>query len=1083
MMKLKHLLALAAVAVGSNALAQTDVTSQYLVNASFEFKAEEEASTAAALSKTGGTYYGWELPTLTSDYSNVSIGTETACDGVGYGIPAPSEGNCYFFNRKGWANTAASLKQTVALPAGKYYISVDYKAYEKGGTTGTVGFSVNGASIFSTKPYFSTGNSTTGTYAKTDPWKTIGAWFDVTEEGNVVIAIDEKLNGASARADLYLDNVRLYKWSLDDEVNYANATPETPMDVTAKFVKNPYFDDNVNDWTSTTGSQNKGRATNNGGAHSGGYWENWNPTAKTSGKMYQSLTGLPIGKYRLTASAHAAQGTSANVNLFAGTATTPVVWSNVPAFYSVETTVTDGNLEIGLSLGSANACFWIGFDNVKLEYLGADNQGVIEQIIANISSALESIPEGKMNRDVASNLSAKISAAQAATNAMSQGELETILSELNDAKAAANASIADYSALITAIENVENIADYTSLATNKDAYTNAVNAAKSTAQTAYDEGTADANTVNALNAALQAAKETANIADFNYAKDTYPEAMATNWENTNQKGQHWDGTSDTGYYDTWSGSATKVSKSATVTLAPGNYILKAAGRGQAGTTTYIKVGDVQVNFTNKGDAGKGIDTDGNANFSDGTFANGAGRGWEWRFIEFTLEEETEVTLTCGYDLNAGTWASVCVPELYADEASMAANELSNAKNELLVEIDKVVVPTTNIGDVAFQYPTAEIEAIKTAIEKAKEVAENAETLAEVNDAKAAIAAIEIPALNAPAAGQKFHLNLKDKGTVTFIQNPAAESGYGIPFMSKESDNYAQAFALIPVESEENDMYIMSFEDYDGETRYICNGIPYGAGTGAYGIRTITDEDNALVIKVVATAEEGVYNLMNTSTDGGYKKLGSNGGDFYTDDKYSNFTITVAQKATATLAISDAQYGTFIAPFDAEIPEDVTVYTCAKVDGNTLTLEPATTIKANTAYIVSAESEVNADLTGWGLATKDAYETGVLTGSYELASVEVGKYLLQNNDKVGFYIVAEDGFKIGANRCYLTAPKTDEEGKAFYFDNATAIEAINALAAGNVKAIYNAAGAAQKNLVRGLNIVKTADGKTVKVMVK
>lgn len=139
-MKIKHLLALTAIAVGSSAWAQTDVTSTYLVNPSFELKAEGTASTAAALSKTGGTYYGWNLPVLASDYSNVSIGSSSSCDGNGFGIPSASEGDFYFFNRRGWNNTAAEISQTVNLPAGKYFITVDYKAYEKGGTTGTLGF-------------------------------------------------------------------------------------------------------------------------------------------------------------------------------------------------------------------------------------------------------------------------------------------------------------------------------------------------------------------------------------------------------------------------------------------------------------------------------------------------------------------------------------------------------------------------------------------------------------------------------------------------------------------------------------------------------------------------------------------------------------------------------------------------------------------------------------------------------------------------------------------------------------------------------------------------------------------------------
>lgn len=558
----------------------------------------------------------------------------------------------------------------------------------------------------------------------------------------------------------------------------------------------------------------------------------------------------------------------------------------------------------------------------------------------------------------------------------------------------------------------------------------------------------------------------------------------------NNGNEHWSGITTKYYEQTgaqWGQDSWSISAENTLNLPAGKYAFVVTARASEGVTSIMTVNETKVVLSNVGSVGRGIATNGEATYeSSKTYArNNEGFGWEYACVEFELTEAKDVTFKFEASANARQkWVSIANPVLYYDDTAANNLDLVAAKAELLESANAVTVPTANIGDDAFQYQTDAIDAIKATIDNAKAVAESAtSTIDEVNAANAAIAAIEIPALNAPADGQKFNLNLDGKGTTTFVKDASAQSGYGIRFYG-DNTNYAQAFILTPADGEDVNLYTISFIDNDGETRYICNGVPYNAGTGKLGIRTITEKGKALKVQVVATAEEGVYNLMNTSTDGGYKKLGSNGGDFYTDDKYSNFTITVAQKATATLAISDAQYGTFIAPFDAEIPEDVTVYTCKEIKDNTLTLKVADAIKANTAYIVYAEEPVSETLTGWGLATKDAYDTDFLTGSYVKAQVAAGKYLLQNNDdKVGFYHVAKEGLYIGANRCYLTAPKTDEEGKAFYFDNATAIEAINALAAGNVKAIYNAAGAAQKNLVRGLNIVKTADGKTVKVMVK
>ena len=109
----------------------------------------------------------------------------------------------------------------------------------------------------------------------------------------------------------------------------------------------------------------------------------------------------------------------------------------------------------------------------------------------------------------------------------------------------------------------------------------------------------------------------------------------------------------------------------------------------------------------------------------------------------------------------------------------------------------------------------------------------------------------------------------------------------------------------------------------------------------------------------------------------------------------------------------------------------------------------------------------------------------LTGVYETTLAPVGSYVLQKNDnKVGFYQVAEDKQPtITANHAYLTAPAGAEARVAFFFDDeTTGINAINALIGGNAE-IFDANGRAQQRLVKGMNIIRTKDGKVQKVMVK
>ena len=165
------------------------------------------------------------------------------------------------------------------------------------------------------------------------------------------------------------------------------------------------------------------------------------------------------------------------------------------------------------------------------------------------------------------------------------------------------------------------------------------------------------------------------------------------------------------------------------------------------------------------------------------------------------------------------------------------------------------------------------------------------------------------------------------------------------------------------------------------------------------------------------------------------------------------------------------------------------YTCAaKKSGTELTLVEASSIAANTPYII--EGSWNEILNDWGtLGSLDAKTEGWLTGVYEATAAPVGSYVLQkNNNVVGFYLVA-DGAQptVRANRCYLTVQETQQGGdgaRAFFLlgGEATAIKAIETLTSGEAE-IYNAAGARVPGLQKGMNIIRKADGQSYKVMVK
>lgn len=184
---------------------------------------------------------------------------------------------------------------------------------------------------------------------------------------------------------------------------------------------------------------------------------------------------------------------------------------------------------------------------------------------------------------------------------------------------------------------------------------------------------ADASTtVDDVNTMLN----TLNVLEFNVAKANYPYATPLGaWTNPigggTTKGEHWSGDGNRTYFDKWNGSAATYTMSQTVMLPAGEYVLKAAGRSNASLTMYVD--DLSALFPAKAGTGYGIDVDGNANFSaDGTYANGAGRGWEWRFIPFTLDESKDVAISAVLEVN-NSWGSISDIELFSKSSVYVEN--------------------------------------------------------------------------------------------------------------------------------------------------------------------------------------------------------------------------------------------------------------------------------------------------------------------------------------------------------------------------------------------------------------------------
>lgn len=245
-----------------------------------------------------------------------------------------------------------------------------------------------------------------------------------------------------------------------------------------------------------------------------------------------------------------------------------------------------------------------------------------------------------------------------------------------------------------------------------------------------------------------------------------------------------------------------------------------------------------------------------------------------------------------------------------------------------------------------------------------------------------------------------------------------------------------------------------------------------------------------IMIVFTTASAGNY-VINFQCPGG-------------DDNKHNVVISnveLFRASSVSMSVKAGKYGTFIAPFDVTIPDGIKAYNVNKMeaDGKTVKLEEVTaTIPANTPVVLENTTEENfaKDFFGKNTATENTYTVGLLTGVYNNsadnpytipASTEtIVNYVLQTQPAGQAFYKVESNYNMKTpNRAYLTVEGSSNV-KAVFFPgqgDATGINAVSTLLGGDVEGIYTVGGAKVNSLQKGVNIIRTADGKTTKVLVK
>ena len=459
--------------------AQTDVTSTYITNPSFELGTD---GTPASTGKAWVAPYQWTpdgMPTSGTHNFTVLSGSETSnTSPSAFGTTiAPADGDYYYFARHSWQSVlTTSLSQTskAQLPAGKYYIDIAYKiARNSEAPNGYLQLDVNkdNGSIASVKSIKSAGAN--NTFFNTSSWSRVGVPFQVDAAGNCDFKITFFFNPDNKNTPqeaIVIDDLRLY--------DLGSVTASNGLDVSG-LVKNTNFNLTTEGWTSTTGASSNKLANNKTGAITGNFYENWNG-APFTGKISQSISSIPNGIYKFTCASFFNQASdySNHVKVFANEDSENV--TNVdPVLYTVYTNVTDGNLELGVnktSLESESGADWIGIDNISLIYYGSE-ASIAEVKLANfvsaykeaLASAQSHVDKNMFDEDKSAlNTAITDNTLDLNDNNLTEEQLVTATENLNSAAAAAVIAEEKYTTYNTAVSMINGGAnvDLTSLIEN-----------------------------------------------------------------------------------------------------------------------------------------------------------------------------------------------------------------------------------------------------------------------------------------------------------------------------------------------------------------------------------------------------------------------------------------------------------------------------------------------------------------------------------------------------------------------------------------------------------------------------------------
>ena len=1148
-MKNKHFFLASALLMASvGASAQTDVTSTYLTNADFSSTEGWTAVTSAQFNERGNGLIGtYGVRTAEGQAVSTVDATHLATE------------YCFGFEVRWESNYAAFTQTTSELPIGAYTLTYDVEntnpnttkatydnrffvqigdvkttdkstewmaAGKSSWTTHSITFNVTSPTTATISLGYGTGSNNIG--SKNTPTLHVShlklTWTDPLEAGkaalqaeidkaklcdakeglaDAITAAESALTNATTADELANALATLQTADKDAILRYdnglADATYAAP--VATSFVVNGTFDSGISPWQRTGTYQNNKTANNQSGAFTGNFYENWNGSAQAN-KMYQTISNIPNGTYRLDIAAFV--NTLADPNesqyVFANNDKTYLT-TGAPTAYEVYTVVTNNQIEIGLEQTTATAN-WMGIDNVSLRYYGAgdvindaknaSHKLAWEEAKAAAEAAVANTDYQNVTGAELTTLNAEIAKAEPST-ADGYDEAAAALTAATSTFTAAKAS---YDALVAA-----KTAETPELAYADAAKKTTLTEAKAaTVSTAAEATTAAAAITTALRAYYEShamAEGVEGAVDQTSAVAAANADTNTGWTNgigTNQGQGYTDaaGTVASKYLDGgWAQSTgVNIDMTRSVEIPAGKYLLTATARGAIALDTYtLSIGGQAANLPKNGSTG-------------GVFGN----GWDDVSVEFVTDGTAQTLEVVAKSEAAQQWISInrfrlVRLELYTEMADAedytALNAAIEAAEAMTLGFEEGEYAPYNNVDVLKAIATA--KAIDQNVENAKEDVTTLTTM--LTDGWTAneedVDAIYNGDFATVAAGANYpdgwkrtnawgqmQSGLDGNFATAYYNQPgslqygnqgaytmplAANTAYQLVFWYRSHENNSNNGITVSVLNADNEgLAAVTFERNSSTTDWVSATAYFTTGAAGNYVLTLANNGNTWMTGVSLVKFEKAASIDLTETEGLYR----------------DFNRTYAQTVTIERTIKEG-FNTVCLPFDltaeqvaAVFGENAKVYTFEDVpDGEN------STINFNT----KAENTIAANvpvLIGDATATTDVKTINNLM--FKTAEAKVNG---TNFDFVGTYApmkVAENDYFIGEGAVYKSTGTTTMNAFRAYIQNktnatgdvklfidglTTGIDAISGEAAASAQdGIYNLAGQRVSKAQRGIYVV-------------